>query len=102
KAHETESDKYEQDLLDMDKIGLEEAVQYLERRRLRDYLVCSCWHSTDAGESSAMWRLYSGEMGVLISSTVHKIEQSIRPIRVLKCFKNGIELVVAPVEYTND
>jgi hypothetical protein len=76
---------------------LKDAVWYLERERLKNDLVCSCWHKGTI-ESDAMWKIYASQLGVSISSSAAKMKSSIKMI-VPKIYAEQAELNLAAVHY---
>jgi hypothetical protein len=56
---------------------LEKCVWELERGKLLERVVCSCWYEGES-ESEAMWKLYANQHGVAIESTVKQLKASIK------------------------
>jgi hypothetical protein len=76
---------------------LKDAVWYLERERLKNDLVCSCWHKGTV-ESDAMWKIYAAQLGVSISSSAARMKSGIKMI-VPKIYVEQAELKLAAVRY---
>ena len=56
---------------------IEKCVWELEREKLLERVVCSCWYKGES-ESEAMWKLYANQHGVAIESTVKRLTSSIK------------------------
>ncbi len=56
---------------------LEKCVWELEREKLLEQIVCSCWYQGEP-ESEAMWKLYANQHGVAIETTVKQLKASIK------------------------
>ena len=56
---------------------LEKCVWALEREKLLEQIVCSCWYEGEP-ESEAMWRLYANQHGVAIETTVKQLKASLK------------------------
>lgn len=78
---------------------LKEAVWYLERERLKNHLVCSCWYK-GAFESDAMWKIYASQLGVSISSSAARMESAMK-LEIPKILVNRTEFKLAAVQYDN-
>jgi hypothetical protein len=82
--------------------ALREHVAEMRLFLLRHRMVCNCWHLSD-GESDAMWKLYGGGVGVMLVSTVARLQAAIkgRYSRVF-CDPNPQEYSLAPVRYVDE
>jgi hypothetical protein len=76
---------------------LRNAVWYMERERLKNHLVCSCWHKGTI-ESDAMWKIYASQLGVSISSSASRMKLGIKMI-VPKIYSEQADLNLAAVHY---
>ena len=76
---------------------LRDAVWYMERERLKNDLVCSCWHNGTV-ESDAMWKIYATQLGVSIGSSAARMKSGIKMI-VPKIYAEQAELNLAAVHY---
>jgi hypothetical protein len=89
--------QFDSDIQQMTLDELKDTVWYLERERLKNDLVCSCWHKGTA-ESDAMWKIYASQLGVSISSSAARMKSGIRMI-VPKIYEEQAELNLAAVHY---
>lgn len=66
---------------------------------MQSRVVCNCWHAEER-ESDAMWKLYAGNIGVMLVSRIGKLRAAIRGrySRVF-CSPNPQEYTIAPVRY---
>lgn len=78
---------------------LKEVVWYLERERLKNNLVCSCWYK-GVSESDAMWKIYASQLGVSISSSAARMESGMKLV-VPKILATRTEFKLAAVQYEN-
>jgi hypothetical protein len=82
----------------------DELRQHVREMRLilmQSRVVCSCWHA-DQRESDAMWRLYAGNIGVMLISTVHRLREAIKgSYASVFCSPNPQEYVIAPIRYVD-
>jgi hypothetical protein len=66
---------------------------------LQSGVVCNCWHLGDR-ESDAMWKLYTGTIGVMLVSTIGKLRAAIKvAYSRIFCSPNPQEYLIAPVRY---
>jgi hypothetical protein len=79
---------------------LRDAVWYLERERLKNDLVCSCWHKGTV-ESDAMWKIYAAQLGVSIGSSVTRMKSGVKMI-LPQIYAAQAELNLAAVHYETD
>jgi hypothetical protein len=63
-------------------LKLESTVWSWEFERLKSSLKCCCWYGGEK-DSDAMWRIYASHLGVAITTSVQRLEQSIRSIAVV-------------------
>lgn len=84
--------------------NLGELRQHVGEMRLilmQSRIVCNCWHAEDR-ESDAMWKLYAGNIGVMLASTVGKLRDAIRgAYSTIFCSPNPQEYTIAPVRYVD-
>ncbi|MGA2178202.1 MAG: hypothetical protein ABSH15_01275 [Verrucomicrobiota bacterium] len=92
--------QFDSDIKQMTLEQLKDAVWYLERERLKNNLVCSCWHKGDI-ESDAMWKIYASQLGVSISSSAARMKSGIKMI-VPKIYEEHAELHLSAVHYEED
>ena len=85
------------EIKDMTDEELRNALWYLERERLKNDLVCSCWHKGTV-ESDAMWKIYASQLGVSINSSAASIKSGVKMI-VPKIYAGHAELNLAAVHY---
>jgi hypothetical protein len=78
---------------------LDDAVWFLERAAALGNVACCCWYASDV-ESDAMWRLYCGEVGAAIVTSVSSLRSSIQ-CHVPRLFSSGFQLTVAKIRYTD-
>ena len=88
---------FNSEIKEMSDKELRDAVWYLERKRLKNDLVCSCWHKGTV-ESDAMWKIYASQLGVSISSSASRMKSSIKMI-VPKIYAEQADLNLAAVHY---
>jgi hypothetical protein len=76
---------------------LKHAAWYLERERLKNELVCSCWYKGSV-ESDAMWKIYASQMGVAITTSAARMESAIKLIAP-RIFEHRTDLKLAAIHY---
>ncbi|HEY3930738.1 MAG TPA: hypothetical protein VGM58_00030 [Verrucomicrobiae bacterium] len=76
---------------------LKDTIWYLERERLKENLVCSCWHEGTV-ESDAMWKIYASQLGVSINSSAARMKSSVKMI-IPKIYAEQAQLKLAAVQY---
>jgi hypothetical protein len=83
----------------------DELRQHVREMRLilmQSRVVCNCWHAEER-ESDAMWKLYAGNIGVMLVSTVGKLRSAIRGSYAnIFCSPNPQEYVIAPIRYIDE
>jgi hypothetical protein len=68
---------------------------------MQSRIVCNCWHAEER-ESDAMLKLYAGNIGVMLVSTVGKLRAAIRgAYSTMFCSPNPQEYTIAPVRYVD-
>jgi hypothetical protein len=89
-----------QQLAQFDDSQLADALHYVEQQSMFDRVACSCWHR-GALESDAMWKVYAGQLGVMLKSTVHRLETALMEVSVMQLYAAQTELCLGSVEYQN-
>lgn len=86
------------------RVSTEELRQHVREMRLilmQSRIVCSCWHAEER-ESDAMWKLYAGNIGVMVVSTVGRLRDALRgAYATIFCSPNPQEYVIAPIRYVD-
>lgn len=92
--------RFDDDIQQMTIEELRDAVWYLERERLKNDLVCSCWHKGTV-ESDAMWKIYASQLGVSINSSAARMKSGVKMI-LPQIYAAQAELNLATVHYETD
>jgi hypothetical protein len=102
KCSESELREEYYDLVEkLSKTGLQNCILDMETRKFRQRIVCSCWYRGDE-ESDAMWKVYAGQWGVALVSTVGRLASSLkgRYSNVIASY-DPQEYLIAPVCYVD-
>ncbi len=79
---------------------LKRHVLQLEALKWKTRIVCTCWHAGD--ESESMWKLYAGQLGVMLLSTVGDLKNSLKGrYTAWAVSPDPQKYTVAPVKYIN-
>ena len=76
---------------------LKEAAWFLEHSRLKQELWCNCWYGS-RDESHAMWKIYCGQMGVALVTSVPRLKSAIS-CSVPRLFAQHFRLGLAKIDY---
>jgi hypothetical protein len=102
KCSESELREEYYDLVEkLNRTGLQNCILEMETRKFRQRIVCSCWYRGDE-ESDAMWKLYAGQWGVALVSTVGRLASSLkgRYSNVVASY-DPQEYLIAPILYVD-
>lgn len=78
-----------------------ELIKIFEIREWADGVICNCWH-LNTEESDAMWKIYSGRLGVAIFTTVKQLVNSIIGFVEADEYEKNTHWFVAPIIYRNE
>lgn len=86
----------------LSKTGLRNCILEMETRKFRQQIVCSCWYRGNE-ESDAMWKVYAGQLGVALVSTVGKLASSLKGhySELIAAPPPPQEYLIAPVHYVD-
>jgi hypothetical protein len=77
-------------------------VSEMELKLYRFRIVCSCWHLSE-GENDAMWKIYGGQLGVMLVSTVGRLAKAIKGhYSFLICSPDPQNYEIARVRYVSN
>lgn len=89
--------KFDSDLARMDQAELRDAVWFLEKERIKQRVVCSCWYGGES-DSDAMWKIYAAQVGVSIVTTPARLRASVS-LSAQETEAPNVKLTLASVQY---
>ena len=89
---------FEQYVKSLTQAELSKIAWHLERERLKNDLVCSCWYR-GRKESDAMWKIYAKPIGVAVFSSVSRMKAAITSYSIPKIASKDFKLTLARVQY---
>jgi hypothetical protein len=84
-----------------DSAQVAELIKTYEIREWAEGVICNCWH-LNAEESDAMWKIYSGNSGAAIFTTVKQLASSILGYLTPNEYEKNTPWVIVPVLYRNE